>query len=79
MLNLKEIVFYGDDVLIYEFPEDIDIYYAKDPIDPIKNEKLAIKNAIENPIGSKKLEDLISHDSHIVICFDDIRVLILIM
>jgi len=71
---MKEIIFYGDDVFFYEFPEDVDIYYAKDPLPPLKEDKNAIKQAIENPISSKRIESLIDKDSKIAICFDDISV-----
>ncbi|MFO7794952.1 MAG: lactate racemase domain-containing protein [Promethearchaeati archaeon] len=71
---MKEIIFYGDDAFFYEFPEDIDIYYAKPPITPIKNQELAIEHAIKNPINSPKLQDLINSNSTIAICFDDISV-----
>jgi len=71
---MKEIIFYGDDAFFYEFPEDIDIYYAKPPITPIKNQELAIEHAIKNPINSPKLPDLINSNSTIAICFDDISV-----
>ena len=71
---MKEIIFYGDDAFFYDFPDDVDIYYAKDPIRPLKEDKEEIKYAIKNPISSEGLEDLIDKNSKIAICFDDVSV-----
>ena len=69
---MKEIIFYGDDVLVYDFPEQTRILYAPKPLPPLEDEKNAIREALENPIGSNRLEDLINENSRVVICFDDI-------
>jgi len=69
---MKEIIFYGDDAFFYNFPPEIDIYYANEPIKPLENDKRAIKEAIENPINSEKLEDLLDEKSRVTICFDDV-------
>ena len=71
---MKEIIFYGDDVLIYDFPAQTKIIRAKEPIDPLENAKRAINEAIDNPMASKRLEDLIDVNSRVVICFDDVSV-----
>lgn len=71
---MKEIVFYGDDALFYDFPDKVDIYYAKPPIEPKNDIDVLIETAIKNPIKSPKIEDLITPDSTISICFDDISV-----
>ncbi len=71
---MKEIIFYGDDAFIHDFPKDIDIYYGKDTLPPLDNEEAAIESAIKNPIKSSKLKNLINSDSTISICFDDISV-----
>jgi hypothetical protein len=71
---LKEIIFYGDDAFFYEFPAETEIYYAKEPLAPLEKDRDAIKKAIENPIASKRLENLVNENSHIAICFDDISV-----
>lgn len=71
---MKEIIFYGDDAFFYNFAEDIDVYYAKDPIKPINHQREEIKNAITNPVHSKPLKSLVNENSKIAICFDDISV-----
>ncbi|MBD3253632.1 MAG: DUF2088 domain-containing protein [Candidatus Lokiarchaeota archaeon] len=71
---MKELIFFGDDAYIYDFPEDIKIFYAKEPLEPISNNEKAIRDAINNPIGSKKIQELVDKDSQIAICFDDISV-----
>ncbi|MBD3197005.1 MAG: DUF2088 domain-containing protein [Candidatus Lokiarchaeota archaeon] len=71
---MKELIFYGDDVLIYDFPEDVDIYYAKKPIEPLSNDKTSITQAIENPIKSAPIESRVTKNSKIAICFDDVSV-----
>lgn len=71
---MKEIIFYGDDALFYDFPPEIDIYYAKPPLPPKENIGAVIEAAIQNPINSPKLNELISSDSVVSICFDDISV-----
>ncbi len=71
---MKEIIYFGDDVFLHDFSDNIDIYHAKEPMRPLENARNAIKDAIENPIESKKLDELIMSDSKISICFDDISV-----
>ncbi len=71
---MKEIIYFGDDVFLHDFSDNIDIYHAKDPMRPLENARNAIKEAIENPIESKKLGELITNASEISICFDDISV-----
>ncbi|MHA1195361.1 MAG: lactate racemase domain-containing protein [Promethearchaeota archaeon] len=73
-MSLKEIIFYGDDAFFYEFPDNVKIYYAKDPISPIEDKEKAILNAIDNPINHDKLEALVNKNSRIAICFDDVSV-----
>ncbi|MFX0195123.1 MAG: lactate racemase domain-containing protein [Candidatus Hodarchaeota archaeon] len=69
---MKELIFYGDDILVYDFPEQTRIFYAPKPLPPFGDEMAAIKEALENPIGSKRLEELLDENSQVVICFDDI-------
>jgi hypothetical protein len=71
---MKEIVFYGDDAFFYDFPEQVKIFHANKPLPPLENEENAIKKAIENPISSKKLEELLNENSRVVICFDDVSI-----
>lgn len=71
---MKEVIFYGDDVLVYDFPEQTRIFYAPKPLPPLEDEKAAIREALNNPIGSKSLEDLIDEKSRVAICFDDVSV-----
>lgn len=71
---MKEIIFYGDDALVYDFPEQTKIFYAPKPLPALENEKVAIRKAVENPIGSQKLEDLIDKNSRVVICFDNMSI-----
>jgi hypothetical protein len=70
----KEVIFYGDDVLIYDFPEEVKIFHANDPITPLEDEFNALNEAIDNPMGSEKLEDLLNENSRVAICFDDVSV-----
>ncbi len=74
MFELKEVVFYGDDVLVYDFPEQTRIFYAPKPLPPLQDEKAAIREALNNPIGSRRLEDIINENSRVAICFDDVSV-----
>ncbi len=71
---MKEIISYGDDFLIYDFPEQTRIFYAPKPLPPFEDEKAAIREALDNPIGSDRLESLIDENSSVVICFDDVSV-----
>ena len=71
---MKEVIFYGDDILIYDFPEETRIFYAPEPLPPLKDERAAIREAVENPIGSKTLEELVDKDSRVAVCFDDVSV-----
>ncbi len=71
---MREIIFYGDDAFLYTFPNEVDIYHAKDPIIPISKNNQKIKEAIDNPIDSPPLEDLIEPSSRIAICFDDVSI-----
>ncbi len=74
MIGLKEVIFYGDDVLVYDFPEQTRIFYAPKPLPSLKDERDAIRKAVNNPIGSKRLEDLVNKNSRVAICFDDVSV-----
>ncbi|MBD3214268.1 MAG: DUF2088 domain-containing protein [Candidatus Lokiarchaeota archaeon] len=71
---MKEIVFYGDDAFFYDFPEHVDIYYAKPTIKPKDDIDAVIDSALQNPINSPNIEDLITPESIISVCFDDISV-----
>ncbi|TXT64739.1 MAG: hypothetical protein BAJALOKI3v1_170025 [Promethearchaeota archaeon] len=71
---MKEIVFYGDDAFFYDFPDKVDIYYAKPTIEPEKDINAVIDSALQNPINSPKIEDIITPESMISVCFDDISV-----
>ncbi len=72
--EVKEIIFYGDDVLVYDFPEETKIFYAPKPLPPVEDEKEAIRKALDSPIGSRKLEHLLNERSRVAICFDDVSV-----
>ncbi|MHA1763301.1 MAG: lactate racemase domain-containing protein, partial [Promethearchaeota archaeon] len=61
-------------MFLHNFSDNIDIYHAKEPMRPLENARNAIKEAIENPIESKNLDELITSASKISICFDDISV-----
>lgn len=71
---MKEVIFYGDDVLVYDFPEQTRIFYAPKPLPPFQDEKAAIREALNNPVGSRRLEDIINENSRVAICFDDVSV-----
>lgn len=73
-MKMKEIIFHGDDVLLYDFPKQTEIFYAKEPLDPLEDEVAAIERAIDNPIQSKNLSELVDSNSKVAICFDDISV-----
>lgn len=74
MFKIKELLFYGDDILTYDFSEEFDIIYPKKPIKVDKNAKEIVREALENPAGSIVLEDLIRSNSKVVIAFDDVSV-----
>lgn len=71
---MKELIFYGDDILVYDFPEQTRIFYAPKPLPPLEDEKVAIREALNNPIGSQKIEELIDENSRVVICFDNMSI-----
>lgn len=55
----NELVFYGDDILIYDFPDYVDIIRPNKLLKPITNTCSSIKNAILNPIGMPRLEEFL--------------------
>ncbi|MCX8172206.1 MAG: nickel-dependent lactate racemase [Archaeoglobaceae archaeon] len=63
---MKEIIFNGDDVLIYDFPNEVDIVYPP-PI--LKTHKSPLE-IVKNAINSVKIESFTN--SKIVIAFDDV-------
>lgn len=65
---MKEIIFNGDNVLIHDFPDEIDIIYPPEPISPSQRPQETVRSVIED------LEINLKKDSKIVIAFDDISV-----
>ena len=72
---MKEIIFCGADAFFYDFPEQTKIFYANEPLDPLENDRSAINDALDNPIESKRIEDLIDEKSRVASCFDVVSLL----
>jgi len=71
---VKELLFYGDDVLIYDFPEEVDIIYPNAPIPSPKDAEKIVEEAIDQPIGTDTLDEILNKNSKVVIAFDDVSV-----
>ncbi len=75
---MKEVIFYGDDVLIYDFPDDVEIVYPEFDDEAEKNgrgergesEREIVRKAIEDA----KFEDVVEGKRRIVVAFDDVSV-----
>ena len=65
---MKEVIFNGDSVTIYDFPEDVNIIYPPEPACPSKPAREIVSDAVE----SAELD--VSRNSRVVIAFDDISV-----
>ena len=63
---------YGQGYLPVEFPKDRTTVIAPNHSAGLKDEHAAILNALENPIGSKPLKELIKPGDKICISFTDI-------
>lgn len=63
---------YGEELIQFELPKDslLALAVPKD-IPPVKDEEAAIRNAIDNPIGEKRLSDLVTAKSRVAIIVDD--------
>jgi len=71
---MEEIIFCGDDVLVYNFDDRVKIFYPPDPIPPLEDPDRAVLDAIRSPIGSKPISELVDAASNVVIAFDDMCV-----
>ncbi|UCE14106.1 MAG: DUF2088 domain-containing protein [Candidatus Heimdallarchaeota archaeon] len=67
-------MFSGDDVLIVNFPDNVDIIYPNPPISKLANFETSIETALNNPLGMAPLENLIDSSSRVCIGFDDISI-----
>lgn len=74
MVMVRELLFYGDDVIVYNFPEDVDIIYPNSPIHSPKNAVQIIEKAVNQPIGMDTLEEILNRNSKVVIAFDDVSI-----
>ncbi|MBN1573921.1 MAG: DUF2088 domain-containing protein [Deltaproteobacteria bacterium] len=67
----REFVFSGDDLTIYDFPEKTRIIYPPGPFPAIADEKAAIVNALDRPLGTPPLISMVDPTSRVTIAFDD--------
>lgn len=67
---MKELIFHGDDVITYDFPEEIDILYPPEPVKPPFPPFEIIKNAIDEI----SLDEIVGKNSKVVVAFDDVSV-----
>jgi len=63
---------YGQGYLPVEFPKDRTTVIAPNHVAGLKDERAAIINALENPIGSKPLKEIIKPGDKVCISFTDI-------
>lgn len=66
------ILFYGNGFIIDELPKGTRVIYAPNPIRKIDDPYKAIGHALENPINSKPLSQLLKPKMKITIAFDDL-------
>jgi lactate racemase-like protein len=66
----REFVFSGDDVTIYDFPEKTRIIYPPEAF-PADDERAAIINALDRPVGTLPLISQVNPSSKVTIAFDD--------
>jgi lactate racemase len=63
---------YGDKVIKFDIPEEnMCLHIKRNAVVLPENAKAEIKRAIENPIGSKRLKELTTKDTSVVILVDD--------
>ncbi|WP_290623904.1 MULTISPECIES: lactate racemase domain-containing protein [unclassified Archaeoglobus] len=65
---MREVIFNGDNVEIYDFPDEVDIIYPPEPISTSKPAREIVKKAIDDA------ELKMSKNSKVVIAFDDVSV-----
>jgi hypothetical protein len=69
---MKEIIFHGDDVLVYDFPSEVDIIYPPEPLKPNLSAREIVSKALDE--AEETLEEIVGKDSEVVIAFDDVSV-----
>ncbi len=67
----REFIFSGDELSIYDFPEKTRIVYPPDTIPSITDEKAAIVESLDRPLGTKPLISQVDPTSRVTIAFDD--------
>jgi hypothetical protein len=68
---MKRVVFYGDDLIQVELPENTRIIEPPDPLPPLRDYREAVRNSLRQPLGSPPLHQLVRPNSRITIAFDD--------
>jgi nickel-dependent lactate racemase len=63
---------YGKEGKVVHFPEERTTVIRPKAREPLLNEKLAVREALDTPIGSPPLRDLVGRDDHVAIVFSDI-------
>lgn len=63
---------YGEELTEFELPkENLLALAVPKEVSPVENEEAAIRNAIDNPIGGKRLSELVTSKSRVAIIVDD--------
>ena len=68
---MKSYVFYGDDLVGVDFPSDLEIIKALPAVEPLRDVRSTILEALLSPIGFPAIDTLIKPGMKLVIAFDD--------
>ncbi|MGH3320796.1 MAG: lactate racemase domain-containing protein [Streptosporangiaceae bacterium] len=68
------LVHQGEGFHLQRFPLGTRVVYPPDPLRPIRDVGGAIRQALDNPLGSEPLADLLYHGMRLTIAFDDLSI-----
>lgn len=68
---MRSLVFYGDDLVAVELPDDTRVVHAPEPLPALEDYEEAVRTAIREPLGSPPLKNIVNPTSRITIAFDD--------
>jgi nickel-dependent lactate racemase len=69
---VKVELLYGREGKVVEFPDGRTTVVVPRPVDPVPDEKAAVRRALRAPIGSPPLRELVGPDDSVAIVFSDI-------
>jgi hypothetical protein len=68
---MRRLVFYGDDLVEVELPPGTEVVEAPPPLPPLPDYREAVRRALNDPVGSPSLRELVGRSSRVLIAFDD--------